>query len=268
MANAKRKPRLVREPLKFVFPQPQSPAVAPTAVGHDQELARLRIQPPSFMAPPPPDRCHRKCSRIVIGTDIDESGVASEIVDAVRIGTRHIRAREVVPLNGLGCVRRTPLLSRIVVVADQFLLLGIHRDDRQPLPQVLLDAGIDMAKLRIAIRMLRTLFGLAITLQAVVEIVQNLRHLGVADRMTLVRQLCGNGPRTQADPAQRRLRITAGLLVDQLFQNPDKTWIGIRDRLAPRASAAYPPRTRHRARLNLPNAFTDRLARQTTGMLN
>ena len=36
MANGDGKPGLVREPLKFIFPQTQSPAVAPATVGRDQ----------------------------------------------------------------------------------------------------------------------------------------------------------------------------------------------------------------------------------------
>ena len=171
------------------------------------------------MTPPSPDRCHCEGASIVIGTDIDEACVASEIVDAIRIRTRHIWAREVMALNGPWILRRTPLLPSVVVVADQFLLFGIDRNDRQALHQVLLDRSTDVAKLRVAIWMVRPLLGLAITLQAVVKIVKKLRHLGMADGMTLPPQLLGNCPRTQASPSQWRLRITAGLLVYQLLQD-------------------------------------------------
>jgi hypothetical protein len=65
---------------------------------------------------------------------------------------------------------------------------------------------------------IRILLGLAIALQAVVQVVQNLRHFHVADRMILLAQLSGNRARALAYPARCRLRVPARLFIDQRFE--------------------------------------------------
>lgn len=91
-----------------------------------------------------------------------------------------------------------------MVVADEFLLLGVDRNDRDALPQASFHRDIDMAKLRIAVRVILALFGLAVALQAVVQAMKNLRHLHVADGMFLLRQFLRNRPRALAPPAFAR----------------------------------------------------------------
>jgi hypothetical protein len=58
------------------------------------------------------------------------------------------------------------------VVPDQLLLLGIDRQHRDAGGQGLLGAGIDMPELRIAIRTVCALLGLARALQTVVLLVE------------------------------------------------------------------------------------------------
>ena len=85
-----------------------------------------------------------------------------------------------------------------------------------------------MPKLRIAIRVICAFLGLAIALQAVVQVMKNLRDLHVADRMLLLAQFLGDGPRAFANPAQRRLRVSARLLINQPFERLHQTRIGLR----------------------------------------
>ena len=96
-----------------------------------------------------------------------------------------------------------------------------------PCRQASFDREVDVPKLRIAVRVILSLLGLAIALQAIVQVMKNLRDLHVADRMLLLTQFLGDGPRALADPAQRRFRIAARLLIDQPFQRlhqtPDRT---------------------------------------------
>jgi hypothetical protein len=68
---------------------------------------------------------------------------------------------------------------------------------------------IDMPELRVTIRMIVTLFGLAVTLQAVPFFSQELGDFGVADLVMSSRQLRGKRAGTLAGPAQRRLRVAA-----------------------------------------------------------
>jgi hypothetical protein len=65
-------------------------------------------------------------------------------------------------------------LAGVRVVADQFLLLGVDRQDREPGRQGPLDAGVDVAKLGIPVGMVRPLLGLARALQTVVLLVEEL----------------------------------------------------------------------------------------------
>ena len=65
----------------------------------------------------------------------------------------------------------------------------------------LLYRDVDVPKLRIAIRVIRTLLGLAIALQAIVQVMKNLRDLHVADGMLLLTQFLGDGPCTFANPS-------------------------------------------------------------------
>ena len=96
---------LIGEFLQFQFPQPQAPSVAAPAVGGDQDRLRLRINAPTLSAPPTADGGHRKCAGVMVGSYIDESGVAPNVVNTVRIGTGNFGARKVVTLyrNRLFC---------------------------------------------------------------------------------------------------------------------------------------------------------------------
>jgi phospholipase/lecithinase/hemolysin len=62
---------------------------------------------------------------------------------------------------------------------------------------------IDMPELRIPIRMVFPLFGLAVALQTVAQTMQNLDHFGMADRMLAPGQGSGNGTRTLASMSRR-----------------------------------------------------------------
>ena len=62
---------------------------------------------------------------------------------------------------------RLPLDPTIGVVADQFLLLGIDRDDRLTGGQVLAGLLVEVPKLRVPIRVLGALEGLAGALQPI-----------------------------------------------------------------------------------------------------
>src|SRR5208282_6001790 len=102
MAHGDRKPRLVGQALQLQFPKPQPVAVAATAIGGDQQLARLRIESLALMAPPSSNRHHRKGGRVMIGTHVDKARVLAQIVDAVGVGAWHRRTGKVVTLNVRG----------------------------------------------------------------------------------------------------------------------------------------------------------------------
>jgi hypothetical protein len=97
-----------------------------------------------------------------------------------------------VTLNRPGLLYRTPLLAAIVVIANEFLLFRVDRNDWDTLPQASFDREVDVAKLRIAIGVIRTLLGFAIALEAIAQMMKNLRDLHVAGRMSLLVQFLGD----------------------------------------------------------------------------
>ena len=141
--------------------------------------------------------------RRMVDPDIEQSGIASEVINTVGVGPWNVRAGKVVPLNFLRFLGGKPLLAGIVVVANEFFLFGIHRNHRIALLQAFLYRCIDVPELRIAVWMVCSFFfRLSVALQTVVQIVENLRYLGMTDRMFLPAKLCGNGSRAFTNPAQ------------------------------------------------------------------
>src|SRR5208283_807006 len=89
VADRKAQTGLVSKLLQFYLPKPQAPAIAPATVGRDQNRRRIRIEPPAFSTPPPPNGGHGKFGGVMVGPHVDKTRVASEVVDAIGIGTRH-----------------------------------------------------------------------------------------------------------------------------------------------------------------------------------
>ena len=189
MTHGQRPPRFVGELLQLPFPQAQARPVAAARVRRDEHGVGLRVQVAAFRTPSAADGGHRKRAGVMVRPHVDEALVAPHVVDAVGIRARHLGTREIVALHAEGLLRRTPLLAGVRVVADQFLLFGVDRKDREPGRQGPLDAGVDMAKLGIPVGMVRPLLGLARALKTVVLVVEELGHLHVTDRMTLAAQV-------------------------------------------------------------------------------
>ncbi len=81
------------------------------------------IEAPALLAPPAANG--RERGRVVIGPDIHEPGVPLQIVDPIRVRSRHGRRRKVVAVDARGRLRPTPLPPGIGKVANEFLLLRV-----------------------------------------------------------------------------------------------------------------------------------------------
>src|SRR3990172_229417 len=121
-----------------------------------------------------------------------------------------------------------------------------------------------MPELLVTIRMVCSLFRLPVALQAIVQIVEYLRHLRMTDRMFLPGELRGNCPRTFTNPLQRRFRIAARLAIDHCFQRLQQTRVRFRDGLAPCTRATNATTRRSYPFLNFANSFGDSFPRQAT----
>ena len=114
------------------------------------------------MAPPPSNGGYCKFSSVVVSADIDKASIACEVIYAVGISTGKFWVWKVMTLNLDRLLGSKPLLAPIGVIADKFLLLGIHRYDGKPMFHGLAHRCIDVAKLSVTVRMVGTFLGLPI----------------------------------------------------------------------------------------------------------
>ena len=66
----------------------------------------------------------------MVGADVHEASVGGNVVDPVRNRFSDGVVGKIVNINQLGFILWVPLAARVLEVADQFLLFGVHRDER------------------------------------------------------------------------------------------------------------------------------------------
>lgn len=255
--------RLIGQGLQLHLPLPEPIAVTAPTIGRDQHAPRVGIQSPAFGTPPPADRRHGKRAGIVVGADIHESGVASQVVDAIRIRAGHRGRGKIMHGHLHRRLGPAPLLARILVVAEEFLLLRIDRDHGALRPQRLPDLAVDEPKLRIAVRVVRAFLRLSVRLQAVLHAPQQLGNRLVTDRMPVRRQFGRERPRALNGPAERRLWIPTRQRVHQRLQPIGQRRIAQLQHRASSARAAHAAEREGRL-VQLVQPLGNRDARQPT----
>src|SRR3972149_5856534 len=136
----------VREFLQFVFPQATAMSIAAAAVGRNQDSSKpdLRITSPSQATPPHSYRSYRKLCRVMRDAHVHPS----------------------------------------FIFPDDFLLFRVDGEGRLPRSLLRLDAAMDMLKLGIPIRMLFSLNGFTVRLQAVTCILKQPGHGSMTYRVS------------------------------------------------------------------------------------
>ena len=168
---------------------------------------------------------------------------------------------EVVDAHPLGRLRRAPRAAGVLEVADQFLLLRIHRDRRLLPPLRRAHAPRDVAKLRVPIHVLTAFARLDVALQAVAEAVQQLGDHRVADVMAQPVERHGQRARTQAGPAQRRVGIAGRRRLDQRIQVAQQRRVELGGALPAAARLPRPRADERFARRQLTQAALNRRRR-------
>ena len=107
---------------------------------------------------------------------------------------------------------------------------------------MLLGLLVEVAELGITVGVLGTLQGLDRALQPVALLAQQPPHGVVADRMPLGGERLGQFPGGLAGPAQRALRVAAGVGVDQPVQRLQQARVGVASPLGPVVLADAAPR--------------------------
>ena len=184
--------------------------------------------------------------------------VSRQVIDPVWHRSPQLLDQKVVHQHLLWLSFRLPLAPTILEVADQLLLLGVDGDDRLLPGQCGADQLIDVAKLRIPIRMAVALSRLAIGLQTEALFLQQLADDCTADRMALRAQLGFEPTQALARPAQRRLRITTCRRLNQCQQSIQQSRVSLNQRLATTSGVTNQTKRRPRAVGKFPQRAADR----------
>src|SRR5208283_1156718 len=211
----------------------------------------LRVDRLAHNSPPAPNRPHGEAGGVVVDADADVPGIAGEVVDAVGDGLAVLLDDEVVDLDRLGAALGPPLAPGVLEVADKFLLLGVHGDDRLPLTLKRQDRSVDVPKLRIPIRVAATFLGLLVALQCVPGIPQNVCHSAEADVVPNGAQFRSELADALGSPQQGILGITGNGWLDETINIRQESRIRLNDLLASPTRPANPTQRQGFARFHL-----------------
>ena len=208
---------------------------------------RVGIARLAELVPPPPDALDGEGPGVGIDADTDPAMVGGNVIDAIRRHLAEFRDLEIMHPDLLGIALAAQLAAIVLEVANQLLLLGVHRDRRFARGNRCLHRRIDVLELRIAVRVIGPLARLAVGLATVVHLAQQVCHHPLARLEPLLRQRFDQMPLAAADPAQRRARIAADGVLDQRLECRRQARLMRHGGFAPRSRPAHPLTTSLRA---------------------
>ena len=181
----------------------------------------------------------------MVGADVHPAGVRGQVIDAV--GHRLARAvpGEVVGPGGRRLALGPPLAAGVLELADELLLLGVHADHRIGGVLVGLDLLVDVAELRVPVRVPLALDGLGVALQAEPLGPQQVTDGVGGDLVALAGQLGRQVAGRLRRPPQRRHRVAPLLRLHQRQQRREQPRVQVS---GPLAAAARPPHPAQRLR--------------------
>ncbi len=179
----------------------------------------------------------------MVGAHVHPAGVGCQVIDPVGDRLAQVLVGEVVGGDLGRLALRPPFPAAVLIRPDQLLLLGVHADHR--VTGVLMGTGllIDVAELRVPVRVLAALDGLGVALQAEPLRPQQVTHGVRADLMALAGQFLRQRAGRLRRPPQRRHRIPPLHRLHQRQQRQAQPRIQLGGPLAP---PARPPRPAQR----------------------
>src|SRR5512135_3259348 len=138
---------LVGPPLQAQLPEPRPDPIAPPAIGRDQQLVRLRIDPLPHLQPPGPERRRRELRRVMVNSDPDPSLIVGQVVEPVRDRLAQLFVFEVMTPRLLGTTRGLILTAPVLEIPNQLLLLRVDRDHGLTSGEELEHAVVDVLEL-------------------------------------------------------------------------------------------------------------------------
>ena len=184
----------VGQALQLTLPQARARGVAAAAVRGDRQVSGVRIPGGADVLPPAADGLHGEGRRVMVHAHADPSGIGREVIDAVRHRPAQFLDEEVMHPDRFGLALRAPLPAAVLEVSDKLLLLRVDRDHRLTRRQRSARAPIDVFELRVAVRMVVALAGLAIGRQAeIASLSPALRLIGTPRKRTISARAVGYG---------------------------------------------------------------------------
>ncbi len=233
-------PGLRRQRGQLGLPRPGAVAVGAARIRGDQQPPDQGVVAAPGRLPPAADRFDGEGRGVMVGADRHPAGVRGQVIDAVRHRLAHAVPREVVGPGRRRLTLGPPFPARVLELADQLFLLGVHADHRIAGGLVSLDLLDDVPELRVPVRVPPALDGLGVALQAEPLGPQQVTHGVGADPVTLAGELGRQVAGRLGCPPQRRHRITPLLRFHQGQQRRAQTRIQIGGLLAAAARPARP----------------------------
>src|SRR5471030_1537553 len=118
---------------------------------------------------PATNRIDGELRRVMVDAKTHPTGIGCHVIDAVGRYLAEGLVEEVVRLHQIGTAFGAVIAAAVLVLADEFLLLRIDRNDRLASCLKRRDLAVDVLELAVAVGMVATLRGLAIDLAGIVE---------------------------------------------------------------------------------------------------
>ena len=141
--------RVAKLVLEMILPRARAPAIAPTSISEDCEVAFVRIGISAGVAPPFHDTFHSKVRGVVMGPRKDGCPVGQEVMDAIGDEGPGCQGREVVVVDRAFFVSPR---GTIIPEASNFLFLfRVNADERCARASAILSNRSDVLELLIAL---------------------------------------------------------------------------------------------------------------------
>ena len=170
---------------------------------------------------------------VVIDADADATGIRAHVIDAVGNGFAEFLVDEVMYVDLVGAPLGPIVAPRVLVWADQFLLLGVDRDHRLAGGLKSRDLRVDMLELSVPVEMTAAFQALAVDLTAVAETIEQLRNPARRNTMPHVAQRERELRMALGHPQQRPHRVAERRGFEQAPQVFQERRIGLRERGRP-----------------------------------
>jgi len=261
MTHGDGEPGAVGELLQLPLPQAAPGAVAAAAIGSDGQVGRAAIYRATHLLPPTANGVHGEAGGVVINAHTDPAFVPTQIVDAVGDRFALFGDDEIVHAHSLRRPFRAPLSTGILEVPHQLLLLGVHRDDRLTPLLSAVNLVVEVVELRVSIGVLGPLPRLAVRLQRIALLHQQLGHQSGADGVPHGLQFGRQLARALRRPAQRCVGQARRRRLQQRGQIRQQRRVFVGGALAPSPAPPNPLRLDRICRRQLLKASRNRRSR-------